>query len=134
MGTRSQAFGTVASRAAKVFQQIAVHLQRNPDAIKKITNAFPSKLDKSAEKISFATGITAMYYAIKDPNTSTKVKALMAAALAYFIMPIDVIPDWLVGIGFQDDLGVVLMVLRQVAGEVTPEHYELARRRLKRKK
>ena len=120
--------------AAKLVQQIAEYFQTHPDAIKRVVNEFPKKLDSANGKISFGTKVTAMYYAIKDRKTPVKVKALLAAALAYFILPIDVIPDWLVGIGFTDDLAVVLMVLRQVAGSVTDEHYELARNRLNGKK
>ena len=112
----------------------ADYLQKNPDAIKKILTEFPGKLSESSGKITFATQATAMYYALRDPKTSLRVKALIAAALAYFIMPFDVIPDWIVGIGFTDDLAVVLMVLRQLAGSITEEHYELARRRLQREK
>jgi len=75
-----------------------------------------------------------MYYALRDSKTPLKVKALLGAALAYFIMPVDLIPDWIVGIGFTDDLAVVMMVLRQLAGAITEEHYELARVRLQREK
>ena len=75
-----------------------------------------------------------MYYALKDPKTSIKVKVILAAALAYFIMPIDVIPDWILGFGFTDDLAVIVMVLKQLSGSVTEEHYSLARRRLQRDK
>jgi uncharacterized membrane protein YkvA (DUF1232 family) len=112
----------------------ADYLQKNPDALKKIISEFPGKLSESSGKITFATQATAMYYALRDPKTPLKVKALIGAALAYFIMPFDVIPDWIVGIGFTDDLAVVLMVLRKLAGSITEEHYELARRRLKREK
>lgn len=122
----------VASAASAAVKHGADYLQKNPDAIKKVLKEFPGKLSETSEKITFATQATAMYYALRDPKTSLKVKALIGAALAYFIMPFDVVPDWIVGIGFTDDLAVVLMVLRQLAGSITEEHYELARRRLQR--
>jgi len=124
----------VARAATTVVKQGADYLQKNPDAIKKIISEFPGKLSESSGKITFATQATAMYYALRDPKTPLKVKALIGAALAYFIMPFDLIPDWIVGIGFTDDLAVVLMVLRKLAGSITEEHYELARRRLKSEK
>lgn len=133
MSRRAKKSDKATAAAAVIVKQSAEYLQNNPDAIKKVLKAFPQKLSANSEKITFATGITAMFYAIKDPKTGLKVKALLAAALAYFILPFDVIPDWLAGIGFTDDLAVVLMVLRQVSGSVTEEHYELARRRLQRK-
>jgi len=122
------------SAAMSAVKHGADYLQKNPDALKKILTEFPGKLTESAGKITFATQATAMYYALRDPKTSLKVKALIGAALAYFIMPFDLIPDWIVGIGFTDDLAVVMMVLRQLAGAITEEHYELARVRLQREK
>jgi|GEM_PF-1621828 len=120
--------------AMAVVKQGADYLAKNPDALKKIISEFPGKLTESSGKITFATQATAMYYALRDPKTPLKVRALIGAALAYFIMPFDLIPDWIVGIGFTDDLAVVMMVLRKLAGSITEEHYELARRRLKREK
>jgi uncharacterized membrane protein YkvA (DUF1232 family) len=122
------------SAAMSAVKQGADYLQKNPDALKRILSEFPGKLSESSGKITFATQATAMYYALRDPKTPLKVKALIGAALAYFIMPFDLIPDWIVGLGFTDDLAVVMMVLRQLAGSITPEHYELARRRLQREK
>jgi len=126
--------GKTTSAAMSAVKQGADYLQKNPDALKRILSEFPGKLSESSGKITFATQATAMYYALRDSKTPLKVKALIGAALAYFIMPFDLIPDWIVGLGFTDDLAVVMMVLRQLSGSITPEHYELARRRLQREK
>ena len=103
---------------------------KNPDKIQAILDAFPKKLT-AAGKIPFAEQITAAYYALRDPKTPFKVKATIAAALAYFIMPADIIPDVIAGFGFTDDFAVLLLVLKRVSGAITEEHYESARRRLK---
>ena len=103
---------------------------KNPDKIQGILDAFPKKLT-SAGKLPFAEQITAAYYALRDPNTPFKVKATLAAALAYFILPADIIPDLVAGFGFSDDFAVLLLVLKRVSGSITEDHYELARRRLK---
>ena len=97
-----------------------------------ILNAFPAKLSANADKIPFTTQITAAYYALRDPNTSIKVKATLAAAIAYFILPVDLFPDLLAGFGFTDDFAVLLLVLRRLGPAITPAHYELARGRLQR--
>jgi uncharacterized membrane protein YkvA (DUF1232 family) len=102
----------------------------NPDKIQAILDAFPKKLT-AAGKIPFAEQITAAYYALRDSKTPFKVKATLAAALAYFIMPADLIPDLVAGFGFTDDFAVLLLVLKRVSGSITDEHFELARRRLK---
>ena len=41
-------------------------------------------------------------------------EALLAvvAALLYFVTPLDALPDWLIGVGFIDDLAVLAWVLR----------------------
>ncbi|MEY4493048.1 MAG: hypothetical protein RL355_397 [Actinomycetota bacterium] len=102
---------------------------KNPEKIQAILDAFPKKLT-AAGKIPFAEQITAAYYALRDPKTPFKVKATIAAALAYFIMPADIIPDVIAGFGFTDDFAVLLLVLKRVSGAITEEHYESARRRL----
>jgi uncharacterized membrane protein YkvA (DUF1232 family) len=103
---------------------------KNPEKIQNILDAFPNKLT-AAGKIPFAEQITAVYYALRDPKTPFKVKAILAAALAYFILPTDIIPDFIAGFGFTDDFAVLLLVLKRVSSSVTDAHYELARQRLK---
>ena len=48
-----------------------------------------------------------LYYTLKDPATPTRIKAAIMGALAYFIMPLDAIPDTIVGLGYLDDVGVL---------------------------
>jgi uncharacterized membrane protein YkvA (DUF1232 family) len=43
---------------------------------------------------------------------------LMAAALLYFVLPVDVIPDFLAGIGFVDDVAVISSVVQSVRDEL----------------
>ena len=105
-------------------------LMLDPEKITKILNAFPSKLSANANKIPFKTQLTAAYYAVRDPNTSIKVKATLAAALAYFILPTDFFPDLIAGIGFTDDFAVLMLVIKRLGPAITKDHYELARRRL----
>lgn len=132
MGKRSNGPAGKGRAAMSLVTKLTDYFRKNPDAIKQVLHDFPQKLRENSGRVSFATQATAMYYALRDPKTSLKTKALLAAALAYFIMPIDVIPDWIVGLGFTDDLTVIVLVLRQLSGVITDEHYELARRRLKR--
>lgn len=118
------------SQAQAAIDKDVTDLMLNPESISRILSAFPSKLSETANKIPFKTQLTAAYYAIKDPNTSIKVKATLAAALAYFILPTDFFPDVIAGIGFTDDFAVLMLVLKRLGPAITKEHYELARRRL----
>lgn len=43
---------------------------------------------------------------------------LIAAAVIYFVNPIDLIPDWIPGLGFTDDLGILLTVYKSVEHEI----------------
>jgi uncharacterized membrane protein YkvA (DUF1232 family) len=47
-------------------------------------------------------------------------QALVAvvAALVYFLVPLDMVPDWLLGVGLLDDLAVLAWVLRTWDGEL----------------
>ncbi|MCY1373419.1 hypothetical protein D9M69_606940 [compost metagenome] len=42
----------------------------------------------------------------------------MVGALIYFVTPLDALPDWLVGVGFADDLAVMAWVLKTWSGEL----------------
>jgi uncharacterized membrane protein YkvA (DUF1232 family) len=129
--SRKKTSSDLESMAQVAIDKDIADLMLNSEKITKILNAFPSKLSATANKIPFKTQLTAAYYAIKDPNTSIKVKATLAAALAYFILPTDFFPDLIAGIGFTDDFAVLMLVLKRLGPAVTKEHYELARRRLK---
>jgi uncharacterized membrane protein YkvA (DUF1232 family) len=48
-----------------------------------------------------------LYYTMKDPKTPNRIKASIMGALAYFILPLDAIPDAITGVGYLDDLGVL---------------------------
>ncbi|MBS1911570.1 MAG: DUF1232 domain-containing protein [Bacteroidetes bacterium] len=47
-----------------------------------------------------------------------KTKALVAAGLIYFVLPVDLTPDFIPGIGYIDDAIVLTLVWRLVAGQV----------------
>ncbi|WP_455887260.1 YkvA family protein [Pseudomonas rustica] len=49
---------------------------------------------------------------------SPKALVTIVAGLLYFVSPIDAIPDWLLGVGFLDDIAVLGWVLKTVADEL----------------
>ena len=70
--------------------------------------------------------ILTAYYAMIDPATPMKAKWTLAGALAYVVLPLDVIPDFLPG-GFVDDGAAIGAALYAVASVIKPEHGEQAR-------
>jgi uncharacterized membrane protein YkvA (DUF1232 family) len=59
-----------------------------------------------------------LYYTLKNPATPTRIKASIMGALAYFIMPLDAIPDTIVGLGYLDDLGVLTWAYDTIANHI----------------
>ena len=60
-----------------------------------------------------------LYHTLQRPETPRAAKATIVGALAYFILPLDAVADFLPGVGFTDDLGVIAAALVTVAGYVT---------------
>ena len=80
------------------------------------------KLEKSGKRISFAKDILALYRYMKDPLVKWYRKAIVVAALIYFIVPIDSIPDITPLFGYLDDLGVITALLKYLGSELM-EYY-----------
>ncbi|RKD92098.1 YkvA family protein [Mangrovibacterium diazotrophicum] len=62
-----------------------------------------------------------LYFLMKDPLVPMKAKLTITAALGYFILPTDAIPDLAPLVGFSDDLGVLIFALNQISEYITPE-------------
>lgn len=77
-----------------------------------------NKLEKSGKKVSFAKDILALYRYMKDPFVKWYRKAIVIAALVYFIVPIDTIPDITPLFGYLDDLGVITALLKYLGSEL----------------
>ncbi len=88
---------------------------------------FWRKLERVAARIPFAEELLAAYYCAFDRDTPLSVKATLVAAIAYFVLPIDAIPDVLPVIGFTDDAAVLATAVKLVADNIRPAHREAAR-------
>lgn len=95
-----------------------------------VRRKFWSTFRKAARYVPFANDLVAAYYCALDPKTPHRVRAVLLGALAYFILPFDAIPDFLVGIGFSDDVTVLLAAIAMVRSHITAEHREAARQAL----
>ena len=74
---------------------------------------------KAGGKVIYAA--LKLYYAAQADATPGWAKGVIYGALGYFIFPIDVVPDVLPGVGFPDDLGMLLAAVGAVAIHITRE-------------
>jgi len=79
-----------------------------------------------AGKIPFAEDLAAAWYCWRDPATPRRVKGVLAAALAYFVIPTDMMPDFVAGLGFTDDATVIAMALGLVGSHIREPHRRAA--------
>ena len=98
----------------------------------RVKAGFWPKMGRVAARIPFANQAVSLYYAARDPETPMAAKGIMLGALAYFVMPIDAIPDVLAGIGFTDDAAVITAVIATLGANVRKRHRELAEKALDR--
>ena len=92
-----------------------------------VRQGFWAKMRRAAKRTGFAREAVAAYYCATDPATPTRVRLILLAALAYFIVPADAIPDFIAGLGFTDDAAVLFAAWRAVGPEIKDHHRERAR-------
>ena len=71
-----------------------------------------------------------LFYAAQQEQAPAWAKATIAAALGYFIMPLDAVADITPAVGYADDLGVLVLALAAVASYINDEVREQAARRM----
>jgi len=94
----------------------------------KVQRGFWPKVRQVAAKVPFIDDVLAVWWCARDPETPVAAKGMMLAALAYFILPTDAIPDVLAGIGFTDDAAVIAALLAVVGKNIKDRHRAAARR------
>jgi uncharacterized membrane protein YkvA (DUF1232 family) len=88
-------------------------------------------LRRAARQIPFMEDVVAGYYCAVDRSTPARVRTALFGALAYFVLPVDVIPDFIIGTGFADDATVLLGTLAVVKAHIAPRHRKAARNALR---
>ena len=97
-----------------------------------VADGFWRKLRRHADKVPFLEEAVAAWYCAFDRGTPLRVKAVLMGALAYFVLPGDLIPDILPALGFTDDAAVLFAALRAVGGAIRDDHRSRARAALAR--
>ena len=66
--------------------------------------SFASHIGKN---LTFLRQAVVLFLCFRDPETPKYVKAVIAGALGYLIIPMDMMPDAVAGLGWLDDLAVL---------------------------
>lgn len=91
-----------------------------------VLKQFWPTLKKAIRYIPFSRDLVAAFYCATDRNTPLRVRGILLAALGYFVLPLDAIPDVLPMIGFTDDIAVLTTALTLINGHMKDEHYQAA--------
>jgi len=97
-----------------------------------VRESFWRKLRRVAGMVPFSEDLVAAYFCAADPLTPLPARAALVAALAYFVVPIDFIPDFIAGFGYSDDATALAAAVGIAGSYMRPEHRAAARRVLLR--
>jgi uncharacterized membrane protein YkvA (DUF1232 family) len=109
--------------------QLPAVLARNERTVRE---GFWRKLRRLAGLMPFSEDLVAAYFCALDPLTPLPARAALIAALAYFVVPLDLVPDFVAGFGFSDDATALATAIGVAGSYVRAEHRAAARRVLLR--
>lgn len=92
----------------------------------RVARGFWPKIRKVASQVPFAADALSLWWCARDPTTPTAAKGMVMAALAYFVLPTDAIPDVLPVLGFTDDAAVIAALIAIVGKNLKSRHKEAA--------
>ena len=98
----------------------------------RVEQGFWPKIRKVAAKIPFAKEALSVWYCAQDEDTPLAAKGMMLAALAYFVLPVDAVPDFIAGLGYTDDAAVFTALMAVIGKNLKPRHKEAAKRDIER--
>jgi uncharacterized membrane protein YkvA (DUF1232 family) len=109
--------------------QLPEVMSRNEETVRA---GFWPKLKRMLSRVPFAEDAVAAWFCAFDPQTPLRVRGMLLAALAYFVLPVDAVPDMILGLGFTDDLTVLMTAIALVGTHLRPEHRRQAQQTLER--
>ncbi len=96
----------------------------------RVERGFWTKVRRTLGRVPFVEEAVAAYFCAIDRATPLQVKAILMGALAYFVIPTDMIPDFIAALGYTDDAVVFYAALRTVAPHIKERHRDRARETL----
>ncbi len=120
----------VRAKAAKMDETFASDFADAAANEQTVRAGFWPKVTRLAGKLPFAEDLLAAYYCAFDRQTPMHVRMTLLGALAYFVLPVDGVPDILPMLGFTDDAAVLATAMKVMVSAIRPEHREAAKRKL----
>ena len=127
--TTKDATQSIANKASEIKEKVAdfklEDITNNLNIYEK--HFSESELWNKVAKIGKTIGATVIYPVIllftllKSDEINLKEKAMIIGALGYFILPADLIPDVIAGVGFTDDLAALGAIISALASCITIE-------------
>jgi uncharacterized membrane protein YkvA (DUF1232 family) len=90
---------------------------------RKVERRFWPTLKRAMRQVPFSRDLVAAYYCAMDPTTPMRTRGILLGALAYFVLPFDLIPDVLAMVGFSDDIAVLTAAFAAISGQIKEQHY-----------
>jgi uncharacterized membrane protein YkvA (DUF1232 family) len=92
-----------------------------------VEEGFWPKFLKLAGRIPFAEDLAAAYFCVIDPTTPGRVRGVLLAALAWFVLPAAVMPEFVALLGFTNEIAVTAIAVRMIRKHLKDRHYARAR-------
>jgi len=92
----------------------------------KVRSRFWPTLKKAARQIPFSRDVVAAFYCATDRETPFRARGILLAALGYFVLPLDAVPDVFAFIGFTDDVAVLTAAFALINRHIKERHYDAA--------
>lgn len=99
-------------------------LVRNEETVRR---NFWHKARRTLGRVPFTEDAVAAFYCASDSTTPLPIRATLFGALAYFVLPLDAIPDLLLGLGFTDDAAILVAAFTAARMHITEHHRARAR-------
>jgi len=97
-----------------------------------VKRGFWPKIRRMAGRLPFVEDAVALWFSARDPETPKATKAMLMAAMAYFVIPTDMLPDWFAGLGFTDDAAVIAAAVSLAGRAIQARHRDAAKALLQR--
>ena len=96
-------------------------------------NELWSKLEKFGKSLGATVlyPVLLLFNLLKSDEINIKEKAMIIGSLGYFILPLDLIPDAFVGVGYTDDLAALMAILTALASCLSDNIQQTSKEQLK---